>query len=126
MVDISDSKDYVIPEDATLIATNVTFPKGSVIDVRCSNESFFRAQRLRSYNSCSLFLNGEGHFDKEEFACLRRNHVELGLQNEEYVKVGDIIYSKISYDQNCSIAIMAPNGNCETAGKIIDSDTESK
>lgn len=121
VVDISDSKDYVIPEDATLIATNVTFPKGSVIDVRCSNESFFRSQRLRSYNSFSLFLNGEGHFDKEEFACLRRNHVELGLQNEEYVKVGDIIYSKDMTELlHCDYT---STGNCETAGKVMIPDT---
>lgn len=121
VVDISDSKDYIIPEDATLIATDVTFPDGSVIDVRCSNESFFRAQRLRSYNSCSLFLNGEGHFDKEEFACLRRNHVELGLQNEEYVKVGDIIYSKDMTELlHCDYT---STGNCETAGKVMIPDT---
>lgn len=89
--------------------------------MRCSNESFFRAQRLRSYNSCSLFLNGEGHFDKEEFACLRRNHVELGLQNEEYVKVGDIIYSKDMTELlHCDYT---SNGNCETAGKIMIPDT---
>ena len=93
VVDISDSKDYVIPEDATLIATNVTFPKGSVIDVRCSNESFFRAQRLRSYNSCSLFLNGEGHFDKEEFACLRRIMLSLAC------KMRNMSKSEISYIQ---------------------------
>lgn len=124
VVDISDSKDYVIPEDATLIATDVTFvtfPAGSVIDVRCSNESFFRAQRMRSYDSCSLFLNGEGHFDKEEFACLRRSHVELGLQNEEYVKVGDIIYSKDMTELlHCDYT---STGNCETAGKVMIPDT---
>lgn len=66
-------------------------------------------------------MNGEGHFDKEEFACLRRNHVELGLQNEEYVKVGDIIYSKDMTELlHCDYT---STGNCETAGKVMIPDT---
>lgn len=121
VVDINDSRNYIMPEDATLIAADMMFPRSSVIDVRCSNESFFRAQSSRLYRSCSLFLNGGGHFDKEEFTCLRRNHVELDLQNEEYAKVGDIIYSKDMTE--LLYCDYSSTGNCETAGKVMIPDT---
>ena len=96
LIDINKGcRKFVIPEDTTSIAGEVYIYSTSTIDVRCSNEVFFRYSKvlfwMRDYN---IILNGRDHIDKSVFEKLHGSNIIFNTENYEYTVIDNIIYTK--------------------------------
>lgn len=96
LIDINNGcRKFVIPEDTTSIAGEMYIYSTSTIDVRCSNEVFFRYSNvlfwMLDYN---IILNGRDHIDKSVFEKLHGSNIIFNTENYEYTVIDNIIYTK--------------------------------
>lgn len=88
-------RKFVIPEDTTSIAGDIYIYSTSTIDVRCSNEVFFRySKTLFWMRDCNIILNSRDHIDKSVFEKLNGSNIIFNTENDEYTVVDNIIYTK--------------------------------
>ena len=88
-------RKFVIPEDTTSIAGEVYIYSTSTIDVRCSNEVFFRYSNVLFWmRDCNIILNGRDHIDKSVFEKLHGSNIIFNTENYEYTVIDNIIYTK--------------------------------
>lgn len=88
-------RKFVVPEDTTSIAGEMYIYSTSTIDVRCSNEVFFRYSNVLFWmRDCNIILNGRDHIDKSVFEKLNGNNIIFNTENEEYTVVDNIVYTK--------------------------------
>lgn len=88
-------RKFVIPEDTTSIAGEMYTYSTSTIDVRCSNEVFFRYSNVLFWmRDCNIILNGRDHIDKSVFEKLHGSNIIFNTENYEYTVIDNIIYTK--------------------------------
>ena len=88
-------RKFVIPEDTTSIAGDIYIYSTSTIDVRCSNEVFFRYSKILFWmRDCNIILNSRDHIDKSVFEKLNGSNIIFNTENDEYTVVDNIIYTK--------------------------------
>lgn len=87
-------RKFVIPEDTTSIAGDIYIYSTSTIDVRCSNEVFFRYSKILFWmRDCNIILNSRDHIDKSVFEKLNGSNIIFNTENDEYTVVDNIIYT---------------------------------
>lgn len=96
LIDINNGcRKFVIPEDTTSIAGEMYIYSTSTIDVRCSNEVFFRYSNVLFWmRDCNIILNGRDHIDKSVFEKLHGSNIIFNTENYEYTVIDNIIYTK--------------------------------
>lgn len=96
LIDINNGcRKFVIPEDTTSIAGEMHIYSTSTIDVRCSNEVFFRYSNVLFWmRDCNIILNGRDHIDKSVFEKLHGSNIIFNTENYEYTVIDNIIYTK--------------------------------
>lgn len=88
-------RKFVIPEDTTSIAGEMYTYSTSTIDVRCSNEVFFRYSNVLFWmRDCNIILNSRDHIDKSVFEKLHGSNIIFNTENYEYTVIDNIIYTK--------------------------------
>ena len=88
-------RKFVIPEDTTSIAGEMYIYSTSTIDVRCSNEVFFRYSNVLFWmHDYNIILNGRDHIDKSVFEKLHGSNIIFNTENYEYTVIDNIIYTK--------------------------------
>lgn len=96
LIDINNGcRKFVIPEDTTSIAGEMYIYSTSTIDVRCSNEVFFRYSNVLFWmHDYNIILNGRDHIDKSVFEKLHGSNIIFNTENYEYTVIDNIIYTK--------------------------------
>ena len=96
LIDINNGcRKFVIPEDQTSIAGEMYIYSTSTIDVRCSNEVFFRYSNVLFWmHDYNIILNGRDHIDKSVFEKLHGSNIIFNTENYEYTVIDNIIYTK--------------------------------
>ena len=96
LVDINKGcRKFVIPEDTTSIAGEMYIYPTSTLDVRCSNEVFFRNSKILFWmRDCNIILNSRDHIDKSIFEKLHGSNIIFNTENDEYTVIDNIIYTK--------------------------------
>lgn len=96
LIDINNGcRKFVIPEDTTSIAGEMYIYSTSTIDVRCSNEVFFRYSNVLFWmHDYNIILNGKDHIDKSVFEKLHGSNIIFNTENYEYTVIDNIIYTK--------------------------------
>lgn len=114
LVSIDKSKDYIIPEKTTAIASGIYFPSESKIEIRCPNEVFFRHNNW--YLSAEVTLSDKGHATENDFNYMKNCNVFISSENPDYVEKDGIIYTK-----DMSVLMKCQQSNANTNIVIPDS-----